>query len=99
VNAMAKKKSRSEVEYLRGLIRQQLKEIKKLKKQNNRNTKRKVAIDSWEVPEQEEQPKVLAKNKCPKCNSEDVKTLNLGIKKILVCNECNFRKTITNGNR
>lgn len=95
---MAKKqKERSETEYLRGVIKNQRSIIKHLQKEVGRNKKRQQQDDiiAEELLEDEfEERDIIADNRCPECHKGTIETVDLKVRKMVVCNSCNYRKVI-----
>lgn len=92
-----KNKSRSEQEHLNGLIRQLKKQVKKLTKDNsqlrkelNKSTPKAEYFDDVEEPVK---PTDRHKERCPTCN-KILNAIDLGTRKLVVCNECEYRKVI-----
>lgn len=79
---MSKSKSR-EIEHLRA-------EIRKLKKNITRSKKRLYEPESEALEEVAEETKVVHKDRCPRCSGK-LELLDLNIKKILMCESCNYR--------
>lgn len=96
---MAKKdKGEGELESLRGIVRNQKALIKNLRKELARVHKRKHQYENYldDVEEQhlEEECKdaELVRKKCPTCSKGDIVLVDLGIRKIYNCNNCEFRE-------
>jgi len=86
---MARKKTSSEIEHLRGIIRNLEAQVRDLKKQL---AKAKPTIILKEVVREQESPKA---NKCPIC-SKKIKEIDVGLKKLALCEDssCSYRKVI-----
>lgn len=95
---MAKKqKERSETEHLRSIIKNQRSIIKHLQKQVGRNKKREQQEDliAEELLEDEfKERDIIADNKCPECIKGQTEVVDLKVRKMVVCNSCNYRKVI-----
>lgn len=92
---MAKKKERSETEYLRGVIKNQRSIIKHLQKEVGRSKKRQQQDElmAEELLEDEFQEQdMISDNKCPECGKGTLETVDLKVRKMTVCNSCNYRK-------
>jgi hypothetical protein len=92
---MAKKKDHAEVEHLRGLNRQLIKKVKQLQKEVGRSQKqveKKIAeYNNFVEPSEEE---VYNQVNCSKCKSSNISVIDLKIKTVKVCLECEHRETI-----
>lgn len=104
---MTKKKSHSEIEFLRGEVRQLKAEIKRLKKDTSRKDKREHLYEDLEdlqaeafLSEEVEERAEISKNmKCPKCKSA-LDTINEGGAIVIyVCPDCSYKcsKRTSNG--
>lgn len=97
---MAKKKSGSELEHLRGVVRNQRSEIKALKKELSRFQKRQHQFEDWELEKTEElleedisQPSERHfQESCPECSS-GVEKSELGNRILTRCTKCKWRRT------
>lgn len=96
---MTKKKSHSEIEFLRGEVRQLKAEIKRLKKDTSRKDKREhlyedledLQAESLMQEEVEERGEVFKNLKCPNCK-EALDVINEGGKIIIyICPDCKYR--------
>lgn len=96
---MTKKKSHSEVEFLRGEIRNLKAQIKHLKKFVSRKEKREHLFQDFEETEMEtllkeeiqERGEVIRSLKCPNCK-EPLDAINEGGKiTIYICPDCKYR--------
>lgn len=97
---MAKKDKSGELEYLRGVVKQQRSIIKHLKKEVGRSNKRSHQYEDLEdrlSEEYVEEEKVLftESEKCPSC-SKKIEIVDLGIRKLIVCESCGFKKSRKN---
>jgi adenylyl- and sulfurtransferase ThiI len=95
---MARKKDHSEVEYLRGLVREQKSTIRALKKQlGTRDKKIKSYEYNSELYEEETATQLEARYTseeyaCPECKKiGSARIIELGIMDLTVC-DCGFRK-------
>jgi flagellar biosynthesis/type III secretory pathway chaperone len=99
---MGKRRSKgsSEVEELRGILREKEKLIKQLLKRLGQSRKQAERLESL-VPEEsfidDFRPivEVVNKDLCPNCG-KDIKPIDLGNRKLLNCNNCGYRKTEKN---
>lgn len=75
-------------------IRDLRSENQKLRKENARLRKELTKRTFTEPEEVFEAPlaKVTAKTACPQCGSEELTTLDLGVKILTVCKSCKWRK-------
>jgi predicted Zn-ribbon and HTH transcriptional regulator len=71
-------------------------ENQKLRKANKRLQKELTKFLNRELESQgdEDPPTLKAKETCPKCKSESIKKVDLGIKNILFCQDCKYRKVL-----
>lgn len=100
--AKLKNKSHSEVEHLRGIVKELKKENGQLRRQLKESTKLKHFYDDVKddyeeyVAEEETSTEQIQKvAKCPSCFSGDLNlVLDLNDKDIFVCSECEFRKVV-----
>ncbi len=99
---MAKKKSGSELEYLRGVVKNQRAIIKNLKKQVSRHDKKahqyndledKIAEADMIEDEKENGTPVFTKDKCPECSGE-LEEIDLNIRLMIKCSGCPYRKIV-----
>lgn len=81
-----------EVEYLRGEVKKLQKRLKAAQKYN-RVIEDKLDDDS--EPVIKELPK--KKDTCPTCDDGSLSMLDLGVAQYVVCNSCNFRQKVENG--
>ncbi len=95
---MTKKRERSEVEQLRGVIRNQRSIIKNLKKEISRVTKRESRTEDLEeilaeemLEQDQEDIQYIKEDKCPQCKGR-VEVVTLGPKKLVICDGCGYRK-------
>ena len=97
---MAKKRERSEVEWLRGEVKKLRAVVKHYKKELGRVSKRERNYEELEelVQEQEleveEEAKPQAKGGCSKCQSFEVTLADLGAKVYRFCSGCGHREKI-----
>ena len=94
---MARKKSSSEIEHLRGIIRKQEAQIRELKKELARA---KPTVIIKEPPENKEKMHTVKKvDTCPKC-TKTLKKINLGVRKMLICEDdsCQYQELIKKSN-
>lgn len=94
---MAKSKSKSEEEYLRGQIRE-LKSINKhLQSEVNRLSKRAHLYnepDNELVMQEEVEQSLPKKQKCPNCNKTDWDSVPLGDTRVMrICYSCGYRRS------
>lgn len=96
---MAKQKERSEVEHLRSENRNLKSQVRNLKKQLSRKEKREVQfleleeqVKDFEIEIEQVKLEPPKSEKCPKC-SHSVEVVDLGIKLLLKCKNCNHRET------
>lgn len=97
-NTMAKKRERSDIEYLRSTIKSQRSIIKHLKKELGRQQKREYLHDDLEerladqmIEEEKQEELDVSGEKCPECHGK-VEILDLGARKAIFC-ECGYRRT------
>lgn len=95
---MAKNKSRSETEHLKGIIKNQRSIIKNLKKEVSRHGKRAEIYNDLEekitesmIEEDMEEQIFESKHSCPNCQSE-LEVIKLPNRDLFMC-ECGYRKT------
>lgn len=74
-------------------------EIRRLKKQLKQYERQTHLLDE-KLDDDNDEPiiKDVPKKKdagCPSCQEGELKMLDLGIKQLLVCDSCNFRKNVT----
>lgn len=89
---MSRSKERNGAEYYKAIIRKQRSEIKALRKELSRLNKRKHqyedVVDLLDPPE----PEVVKDAKsCPACK-KDLDVIELGIKKMYICDMCGHRE-------
>lgn len=96
---MAKSKHKNELEHLKGTVRQLKSVIRSLKENLYKPDKKRRHVNelnedlATQLIQDEEQDKILINdNKCPNCPKGKLETIDLNIKKMIICNECNFRK-------
>lgn len=97
---MTKKKSKSEVETLRGVNRNLRKQIKHLQKQIGRKEKREYLLDDVEereaelhLKEQLEESEFVSTGNCPECDVGKLELVELGNRVLVNCNTCKYRST------
>ena len=97
---MAKSKDRSEVEHLRGLVRELKSELRHLKKTMARKQKREHLLEDVESreaelflqEEMEEKKTVAQTERCPKCKSK-IDVIDGAKLKVYICSDCGYRKS------
>lgn len=92
---MSKSKSKSEVEHLRGLVREMKSQLRNVKKRNKRSEKRIKGYQQLVDASQEEVNEeifVEKKTRCPECNAY-VDIIDLQIKDLWMCDACGARGT------
>ena len=84
---MARKKTSSELEHLRGIVRNLEAQNRELKKEL---AKAKPTIILKEVIKEDKLPRV---DGCPKCGKK-LKEINLGLKQMILCSDasCDYKK-------
>lgn len=98
--AKLKNKSHSEVEHLRGLVKELKKENGQLRRQLKESTKLKHhydnIVDEYEEYVAEEKEEEIQKvAKCPKCFEGNLNlVMDLNDKDIFACSSCEFKKVI-----
>jgi len=96
---MTRKKSHSETEYLRGVVRELKSEIRNLKKQSGNKSKKLKVYENLVVENEIENETVaeevfsVKKLRCPDCNSDQMDVVDLIIKDLWECEACGFRRT------
>jgi formamidopyrimidine-DNA glycosylase len=101
---MAKKRTHSETEFLRGRVKELSTENRSLKRQLGRSSKAIKQFENFlgedEAEEQLEDQKieesVLRKDSCPKCSSE-LESVVVGNRKLFMCTSCNYRMSKKSG--
>lgn len=95
---MGRSKDKNEYENLKGIIREQKaiirnlrKEVQRLSKQHNRTEDLEKELTEYYLEEEMDNKDVVLKSKCTECNKGDLNLLDLGIKKYMVCSNCNKR--------
>lgn len=94
---MGRSKDKNETEHLKGMLREQKSIIRNLKKENERLKKQHNRTEDLEqeLSEYYLEEEVNSKNKdvskCSECNKGNLNLLDLGIKKYMVCSNCNKR--------
>lgn len=97
---MTKKKTYSEAEHLRSIVRSQKKEIQALQKQVSRQNKRKACYEDLEeklaeamIEEDRKETKILSNRElCPECG-KGLDKIDLSIRWMFTC-ECGYRKVV-----
>lgn len=93
---MAKKRERSETEFLRGLVRELKSELRHLKRKNNSNNKKLRGFEQLVGDPEEDaivfETKLPDRLKCPDCG-EQVEVVDLFVRELHLCTGCDFRKT------
>ena len=76
-------------------------ENQKLRKANKRLQKElnKFLFKETDLIEDDEPIRLTLKEVCPSCKSENIKTVDLGIKKLMVCKDCSYRKSLVESAR
>lgn len=94
---MARNKDKNEVEHLKGIIRTLKSENRHLKKKLNSYGKKIRGYDQLvsDAEDDDEPPPLLKtiKAACPECNSEALDNVELGVRSMVVCRDCGYRKT------
>jgi hypothetical protein len=78
-----------EIRKLRSENRRILKENKRLRKELSKFIEQEFDEENIN----EDTPTLKVKELCPKCSSEDLVTVDLGIKQLTVCKQCKYRRT------
>ena len=93
---LAKTRDSSELEYLRGIIRNLRSENKSLKKQLSRSQKKEKTFNDYILNVDDSVDDGIwtedvkdSSSKCPKCKS-NYTPIELGIRSLHVCNECGW---------
>lgn len=93
---MARKRDKNELEHLRGENRKLESEVRRLKKQLRQQEKETLNRDVDildELLNQELEEKVVRKERCTQCGIGHLDVTDLGIKKLIKCSECSYRRT------
>lgn len=93
---MARKRDRSELEHLRGEIRRLESEVRRLKKQLRQQEKETLNRDIDildELLNHELTEKETKLERCSQCGIGYLEVTDLGIKKLIKCTECSYRRT------
>lgn len=96
---MAKKdKERSEVEYLKGLVRKQKSIIKELQKEIGRASKKSHLYDDIEekikdLEIEEEIKSSVPQFDCPQCKKGNLDYSDLGVRLLITCSNCKYRES------
>lgn len=92
---MAKSKTKSEVEHLRGLVKELKKEIGRKEKRERRyedlESKEAEALER-EADEKYKESSVPIKDRCPNCAGE-LQSVEIGVVKLITCDDCKYRLT------
>lgn len=91
---MAKTKERSETEHLRATVKKQRSIIKHLKKEITRYTKKAHQFELEEDDFDDVVEQTFNHDNCPECQKGKLIYTDLGIRKMIRCDNCNYRKTI-----
>jgi hypothetical protein len=99
---MAKQKERSELEFLRGRVRELEALVKQLQKKASRSDKRKQQLENVVDEREEEAQQEVAKTfevevaelKCPSCGSKEFCQVLIGNRNLEMCDSCGHRKTV-----
>lgn len=93
---MSRTKDKSEIEHVRALNRQLEKENKMLRRQVARLSKRSQDVEELEEALKEEQitqeHNYVDPTQCKNCLKGNVKSVSLGVKQLMSCDSCNYRK-------
>lgn len=94
---MAKREHNKEQHY-KNIINKQKNIIKDLKKKARRSDKLSERFEDLEIElisqleeEEAEERKVVDKNLCPNCSKGTLEIIDLKIRKMFICNKCNYR--------
>lgn len=95
---MSRGKDKSEVEHLKGVIRELQAENRRLKRQSKRVEKERVRIDAWmdDVMEAyvDQEPPPPPPDRCPMCGEkEEYSKSDLGNRILHNCKHCGYRKS------
>lgn len=102
---MAKSKSHKSDEELLGQIRELIKLNKSLRKrlrqlEKNKHIYNDLKLDYDELIEaNNKQENIRGPIKCPKCLIGHLNSTDLGIRMLIICNSCLYRKTILNNKK
>ena len=88
---MSRKADKSELEHLRGLLRNLNSENRSLKRQLARATKRPI-VEELEEEEDASLDSVPTGNRCPECFKGELTTVSLGVRMLTTCSNCKYRK-------
>ncbi len=96
---MARSKDKSSTETLKAIVRKQRKVIEQLKKQAGRGDKVANALEEREIElaeallEESTSDEFIQDNSgCPRCSKGKLEQVDLGIKKMVICDSCQFRQ-------
>lgn len=90
---MARKRN-NDINHLRKTVKKQQSIIKSLKKSESRANKRSKDYTDLEEQLAEEllnQDTSSNGDLCLECNAGKIETIDIGVRKLLICNNCNFR--------
>jgi hypothetical protein len=91
---MVKKPERNELEYLRGLVREQKAQIRHLKRQLSRAGKKvKIFEETVELSEEADCPIEPLTDQCEHCGKGQVQTTDIGVRVLITCNVCDYKKS------
>ena len=92
---MTKSKDKSEVEHLRGLVRELKSKNRNLEKELSRKGKREHRCENLEEREREsyleessENQVIPNKNICPECSERPLQYIDIGIRYLISCEKC-----------
>ena len=93
---MARTRTKNDLEYFKGRVRELEKENKHLKRSVSRNDKRNQQMENTSVEEVEEVEEIekatqVVLPKCKDCYSTSFREVNLGIRILNICNKCGTR--------
>lgn len=96
---MARSKDKSSTENLKSIIRKQKKTIEELRKQAGRGNKvvsqledRELELAEALLEEGLADERVEDNSSCPTCGKGKLEQIDIGVRKLIVCNSCNFRQ-------
>lgn len=103
---MTKTKEKSELEYLRGLVKSMRSQVKHLKKELSRKQKREYLHEDLEEKEAEllleeeiREREHAIENKCPDCGKGKLEFTDLNIRTLITCPSCGYKKIIKNNGK
>ena len=90
---MARTRTKNDLEYFKGRVRELEKENKHLKRSVSRNDKRNQQMENTSVEEVEEVKEAtqVVLPKCKACDSTSFREVDLGIRILNICNNCGTR--------